>query len=212
MTVKKILIADDHPMARLGLVALLKSEWPTVEVFEARNGVEVVEAYPTFIPDILILDYRMPKMTGYDAAKEILQTNSTARIILLTMFDSIPIATNFLRIGGKGFLTKGSDAEHIIKAIYELAKGDFYFRSDNEIELLHWFQMGMTKNVPAISFTPRELQVCFKVSKGLINKEIAKELKLSVRTVETYRQQLIEKTNVRNTAELIEYIYKNGIG
>ncbi|MEQ1585774.1 MAG: response regulator transcription factor [Cyclobacteriaceae bacterium] len=209
---KKILIADDHPMARKGLVTLLKGEWPQVEVFEARDGNEVIAAYPTFNPDLLILDYRMPTLTGYEAAKEILQVNSTARIILLTMFDSIPIAMNFLRIGGKGFLSKGSEVEHIIKAINTVAQGDIYFHSDNEEELLHWFQMGMAKNVPAISFTPRELQVCFKVSKGLINKEIAEELKISVRTVETYRQQLIAKTNVRNTAELVEYIYKNGIG
>jgi DNA-binding NarL/FixJ family response regulator len=208
---KKILIADDHPMARKGLVTLLKGEWPQVEVFEARDGDEVVAAYPTFNPELLILDYRMPTMTGYEAAKEILQVNCTARIILLTMFDSIPIAMNFLRIGGKGFLSKGSEVEHIIKAINTVVQGDIYFHSDNEEELLHWFQMGMAKNVPAISFTPRELQVCLKVSKGMSNKEIADELKISVRTVEDYRQELLRKTGAKNTAQLVEYVYENGI-
>ena len=127
------------------------------------------------------------------------------------MFDSIPIAMNFLRIGGKAFITKDSEVDHILKAIYSVMNGDYYFHSSNEAELSHWFQMGMQKNVPAISFAPRELQVCLKVSKGMTNQEICEEVKLSVRTIEGIRLDLLRKTGTKNTAQLIEYVFENGI-
>jgi DNA-binding NarL/FixJ family response regulator len=211
MALNKILIADDHPMARKGLSTLLKSEWNKVEIKEAGNGLEAVELYGTFKPDLTFLDYRMPQLSGFDAAKKILTIDRTARIILLTMFDSIPIAMNFLRIGGKAFISKDSDVEHIIAAIQSVIKGDYYFHSNHEAELLRWFQMGMEKNVPSISFSPRELQVCLKVSKGMTNQKIAEELKLSVRTVEANRQHLLKKTDTKNTAQLVEYVFENGI-
>lgn len=211
MVLTKILIADDHPMARKGLTALFKSEWNQIEIKEASNGLEAVELYTSFKPEITFLDYRMPLLSGFDAAKKILSNEHSARIILLTMFDSIPVAMNFLRIGGKAFITKDSEIEYILKAVHAVMNGDHYFHSNHEAELLHWFQMGMQKNVPTISFSPRELQVCLKVSKGMTNQEIAQELNLSVRTVEANRQDLLQKTKTKNTAQLIEYVFENGI-
>ncbi len=159
MRLNKILIADDHPIARKGLATLIKSEWPHVEIHEAANGLEAVSNYNSVKYDLIILDYQMPLLSGFDAAIRILSIEKSARIILLTMFDSVPIVMNFIRIGGKAFLTKDGEVIHILDAIQMVSKGDYYFHSTNEAELLRWFQMGMEKNVPSISFTARELQI-----------------------------------------------------
>jgi DNA-binding NarL/FixJ family response regulator len=211
MVLNKILIADDHPLARRGLATLIRSEWSDVEIQEASNGAEAVAHYNSTQPDLIILDYQMPQLSGFDAAKKILSVNKSAKIILLTMFDSVPIAMNFLRIGGKAFLTKDAEVNHMLHAIQLVSQGDYYFHSSHEVELLRWFQMGMERNVPSISFTPRELQVCLKVSKGMTNLEIAEDLKLSVRTVEGLRLDLLRKTETKNTAQLIQYVFENGI-
>jgi DNA-binding NarL/FixJ family response regulator len=207
----KLLIVDDHPIARKGIITLIKSEWHQVDIQEASNGEEAMTQFINHKPDLIILDYQMPKVSGFEAAKRILSINKAARIILLTMFDSVPIAMNFLAIGGKAFIAKDSEVVTIIKAIHSVLNGDYYFHSRHEAELLHWVHMGMQKNVTSISFSPRELQVCLKVSKGMTNQEIADELKLSVRTVEANRHDLLKKTGTKNTAQLIEYVFENGI-
>lgn len=211
MAIEKILLADDHPVSRKGLIALLKSEWPRIEVVEAIHGSEAVEKYPTTKPDVTILDYRMPHLNGYETSKEILRKDRSAKILLLTMFDSSPIAMNFLQIGGKGFITKDAHVDQILAAIRAVEKGDHYFHSRYEDEIIEWMQTGMKKRAPVISLSPRELEVCLKLSKGFTAQAIADELTISVRTVETYRRHVMEKTNVKNTAEMIEYIYKNGV-
>jgi len=211
MTPKKILIADDHPVFKMGLSLLLKHEWPDLELLTLKNGLEVLENFEKFNPDLIFMDYRMPLLDGYETSDRILKKNSKSKIVLLTMFDSFPIAINFLRIGGKGFLSKEIDTELIIKAVTSIHLGGYYFHSSHELQILEYIENGMRKNIPKISFSPRELQVCLKISKGLTNREISKELQLGLRTVETYRQNLIEKTGVKNSPELITYIYRNGI-
>lgn len=121
----------------------------------------------------------MPHYSGFDAAKNILAHDWSARIILLIMFDSIPIAMNFLRIGGKAFITKESTVDHFLTAMKAVLNGDYNFHSNHEAELLRWFQMGMQKNVPAISFSPRNCRCAWKF-KGMTNQKIAKELNLSI--------------------------------
>lgn len=157
MLLTKVLLADDHPMAHKGLATLLRSEWSQVEINEANNGLGAVELYTTFKPEITFLDYRMPQLSGFEAAKKILSVERSARIILLTMFDSIPVAMNFLKIGGKAFISKDGEVDDILKAIQAVMNGDYYFYSSHGAELLRWLHMGMQKNVAAISISPREL-------------------------------------------------------
>jgi two-component system, chemotaxis family, chemotaxis protein CheY len=121
------------------------SEWNQAEIIEASNGLEAIDLYNSTKPEIAFLDYRMPHLSGFDAAKKILSIESKARIVLLTMFDSIPIAMNFLRIGGKAFITKESEVEHILLAIKAVMNGDYYFHSSHEAELLHCQRSCLTR-------------------------------------------------------------------
>lgn len=207
----KILIIDDHPLIQKGITLLVKSEWPAINVLTARTFVEGIDTYREQRPDVCLIDYRLNGTSGIDLAKMIFQLDSRARLIMLTMFDSIPVALNFLRLGGKGFLTKDSEVDEIIRCIVAVHKGDFYFHSQHKTDLEKWTKEGFNNSVPQLVFTNRELEVCLKISKGKTTQEIAKELNISTRTVETYRQRLIEKAGVKNAPELIEYVYRNGI-
>lgn len=211
MPVKKILIADDHEMTRKGIERLLKTSYPKIEIIEASNGDEVIAQDHLFKPDITLLDYNMPIMNGYAAAQVLLKGDKNKKIILLTMFDTTAIALNFLKIGGRGFISKGCRNEDIIDSIRVVANGNYYFSSENEKEITEWLHQGCTQRVPKINFSPLELGIIVKLSKGLTSKEIGEELKISPRTVETYRYDLLSKVHVKNSNELIDFIYKNGI-
>lgn len=211
MQPRKVLIADDHPMIRKALSNLLKSEWPTIQVFEASNGFETIELYEDHAPNILLIDFRMPKLNGYEAAERLLRRNKEARIILFTMFDSTAIILNFLKIGGLGFLIKESNQEDILKAVSAVSMGDYYFNSSHEQEILQCIKKGLEQKLPKLKFSHQELQLIMKLSKGLTSKEIGEEMKLSARTVESYRYNLIEKAQVKNSIELIKFMYQNGV-
>lgn len=207
----KILIIDDHPLIHKGMALLLKSEWPSLVMLSAKDSKTGFDLYYQHRPDVCIIDYRLNGDTGLELTKLILQFDSRARLIMFTMFDSIPVALNFLKLGGKGFLAKDSEVDDIILCINAIMRGDFYFHSNHEKYLNLWIKEGFKNAIPKLEFTDRELEICLKISKGLTTYEIANELGISTRTVDTHRQNLIEKAGVKNTPELVEYIYRNGI-
>lgn len=211
MSLKKILIADDHSLSRKGLSLLIKSEWPSVQIVEAANGIEILEHYAKHKPDLLLTDYKMPVMTGFEAAKKILTNDKAAKIILLTMFDTSAIAFNFLKAGGRSFLAKGCLEIDIINSIQAVLLGDYYFSTGHEQEIIEWIKKGMGQKLPKLKFSTLELQIVIKLSKGMTSKEIGVAMGLSSRTVETYRTDLIKKTQVKNSLELVAFAYENGI-
>lgn len=211
MHIKKILIADDHPVFRKGILTILKDEWPTLEIIEAANGLEIIQHYQTHAPDLLLIDYSMPHLNGFQAAEQLLKKNKEIRIILFTMYDTFEIALNFLKIGGRGFIVKGGKNDEIISAVRSVSNGDYYFNSHHEKEIATWIKGGKKLDVPAIRFTPHELEIIIKLSRGMTCQEIGESMQLSSRTIEAYRSELIRKAGVKNSLELISFVYQNGI-
>lgn len=205
------MIVDDHPAIIKGLTFALSGEWPGCELRSFRSGALAVNAYLPLQPDIVLLDYQMPDVNGYQTAIELLRIDPEAKIILFTFLDSLPVAANFLAIGGKGFVTKDADLDTLFKAITTVQNGDHYFHSQHDTELGGMLRHGINSNLPKIQFSQRELEVCLKLSKGLSAKNIAQELNLSTRTIESYKESMITKAGVKNTVELIDFIYRNGI-
>ncbi|HCR53600.1 MAG TPA: hypothetical protein DIW27_04230, partial [Cytophagales bacterium] len=203
---KKILLVEDHPATRMGLISFITSEWPESKIHEFDRGDKAVKHYSEIEPDLVLTDYQMPGMNGLEFSRQILRIDKNAKIILFTFYDTFPIAANFLHAGGRGFVAKDGNVEIIVEAINSVLSGHYYFHSNHEIELTKILNEGLSKNIPALNFTTRELQVALKISKGLTTRDIAGLLGISPRTVETHRQNLLEKTNAKNTAELIEYI------
>lgn len=153
----------------------------------------------------------MPGVNGYQTAQELLRIDPSAKILLFTYLDSLAVAANFLAIGGKGFMTKDADLDTLFKAITTIIQGQHYFHSSHDTQLIEMLHQGIRNNLPKIQFSQRELEICLKLSKGNTAKMIADDLGLSVRTVESYKDSLISKTKVKNTVELIDFIYRNGI-
>ncbi len=211
MLLKKILIADDHAILRNSVLLLLKNHFPDTEFIEAVNGKEAVDLYNVHKPDVMLVDYNMPILNGYEVAELLLKKNKNIKIIMLTMFDTLPVVLNFLKIGGKGFLSKNCLIEEIGESVMTVSKGNYYFCTEFEREAFRWIKNRFIVKVPKIRFTPLELSLLFKMSRGKTSKEISGELNLSFRTVETYRYDLIKKAKVNNTAELIDYLHKNGV-
>lgn len=211
MALNKILIADDHPVFRKGILTILKDEWPTLEVVEAAHGLEIIQHYQTHQPDLLLIDYSMPHLNGFLAAEHLLKKNKDIRIILFTMYDTFEIALNFLKIGGRGFIVKGGENAEVISAIRAVSSGDYYFNTHHEKEIVTWLEGGKEQDVPAIRFTPNELEIIIKLSRGMTCHEIGESMQLSSRTVEAYRSDLILKVGVKNSLELISFVYQNGI-
>lgn len=211
MPLHKILIADDHAMTRKGIELLIKASFPQCQVVEASNGKEAISKYVELRPDIVLMDYTMPELNGYDTSQFLLKTHRHVRIILLTMFDTLPIGLNFIKMGGKGYIWKGGPPDHIVEGIRVVANGDYYFSSAFEHEITEWIRKGISQKIPTIKFAPLELCILGKVSQGKTNKEIGEELKLSKRTVEAYRYDLVRKIGVKNTFELMNFCFKNGI-
>lgn len=211
MHFQKILIADDHPVFRKGILTIVKDEWPTLEIVEAANGLELIQHYQTHQPDLLLIDYSMPTLNGLMAAEQLLKKDKSIRIILFTMYDTLEIALNFLKIGGRGFIVKGGDNDEVINAIRSVSNGDYYFNSRYQREILKWLEAGNEQNISAIRFAHKELEIILKLSRGMTCKEIGESMHLSARTIESYRSDLMRKTDTKNTAELISYIYRQGI-
>jgi two-component system response regulator NreC len=211
MSIKNILVADDHPIARQGLLTLIKHEWSEIDVIEASNGLEAIHQYAHHSPDVLLIDYRMPELSGYEVAEQLLKNNKEVKIILLTIYDSAVIALNFLKIGGKGFLHKGCATNEIIEAIRSVLIGDYYFHSNHEKEIIEQLEQQFSMTLPKIKFTARDLEIVLKISRGMTSKEIGESMQLSTRSVETYRYDLIRKTQVNNSMQLIDFIYRIGI-
>lgn len=198
-----ILIADDHPLFRKGLIRMIRQLGYQSDILEAKHGEEVLSLRCEHDIDLYILDYSMPLMNGYDASKIILRTKPRAKIIIMSMYDDVHLLTNFQDAGIKGFINKNSEPEQVQQALIDILSGrEHYPTVDRKSNI---------SNTPPIQFTPRELELIQLLAKGHTTRDISKILNLTPKTVETYRCRLLEKVNVKNTSELLSFVYRIGV-
>lgn len=195
----------------MGLRSYIKVVQPDWKILEAANGKEAISIADEHSIDVIVLDYQLPQMDGLEVTRYILRRKKHLPILLYTFLDSLVVAKHFLRIGGRGFVTKGAEMELFMKGIESLLKGDYFFHSGYEVELIRDLMDGLREKLPKIKFSERELQIGIKLSKGFTAKTTAEKLNLSVRTVEIYRASLLKKTQTKNAAELVGFIYEHGI-
>jgi DNA-binding NarL/FixJ family response regulator len=205
------LLADDHAVVRSGLRTMLEKSFEAVEITEAANGVEALEVVHQHKINIAFLDFSMPVMDGFEAAQLILKENKDIRIILLTLYDDIPVILNFFKIGARGFLTKTAREKEIKECVDAALRNDYYYHTRFESSIAQWLGTRIEWNIPSIQFSKREMEIVLKIAKGFTNVEIGQQLEISPRTIESTRAQLLKKAMVKNTAELIEFVFNNGI-
>lgn len=205
----KIYLVDDHALFREGIKFLLSKCSMVAGIYEAGNGLELLEGVATVKPDIILMDIEMPVMNGIDATRRVLKILPECKIIALSMYADECFYKDMIDAGAKGFLLKNSRFEDVKKAIEEVSEGNSFFSP----EILNSILKNLNKPVHQSSsseLTKREIEVLFHICQGLQNQEIAELLFLSKRTVDKHRQNILLKTSSRNTAELVVYAIKHG--
>jgi DNA-binding NarL/FixJ family response regulator len=213
LSVLRILIADDHEVARKGIRSLLENH-PGWEICgEARDGREAVIGAGKLKPDVLLLDIGMPNLNGLDAARQILATTPDARILILTIHDSEQVVREVLAAGARGFLLKSDAGRDLLAAVEALQHGRTFFTSKVAQMMLDGYLRPHTENETPNQciLTPREREVIQLVAEGKTTKEIATTLSLSVKTAETHRTNLMRKLDLHSVADLTLYAVRNGI-
>ncbi len=206
----KVFIVDDHNLFREGLSFLLSRDNEIAEIYEAKNGRELLDNLINTKPDIILMDIEMPLMNGIDATREALKIYPESKIIALSMHANENYYSEMIDAGAKGFLLKNSKFEDVKKAITDVNNGNNFFSSDILTAIIK--NLNKKKNPKKeVVLTDREIEILYNICKGFSNNEIGEILNISKRTVDKHRENLLLKTESRNTAGLVIYAIKNKI-
>ena len=211
MTVK-ILLVDDHPMIRHGLLTLLKNVAGFQVVGEANDGLEALRELDLKKPDILVIDLMMPNLNGLDVLPKVKKLSPATRAIIFSMQSADLYVMEAFRAGAMGYVLKDTGPVEIVAAIQAVIKGDRYV-SDRIAAILRSAVFTGSERPLQLHeiLSPREREVLQMTAEGKSSAEIGKALMISPRTVETHRANLMKKLDVRNQAELIRYVIRREI-
>ena len=205
-----LLIADDHSIVRRGLRQIL-DETPDLKVGgEATNGREVMEKIRARSWDALVLDLAMPGSNGLDVLKQVKEHSPSLPVLILSMHEQDQYAGRALKAGASGYLPKESAPEELVNAIRRICAGGKYLTVEQVLKL-GCLAQNAEERLPHESLSDREFQVLRHIASGKAVSQIGVEMKLSVKTVSTYRMRLLEKMRLKNNAKLTHYGVKNGL-
>jgi DNA-binding NarL/FixJ family response regulator len=209
----KVLIADDHKIVREGLRALIEKHETMEVVAEAENGLEAVRLVRKLQPDVVIMDLGMPEMNGIEATREVTAHNPKIKVIALSMHSDKRFVLQMIKAGASGYLLKDSAFEELITAIKTVASNKSYLSPKiTDVVIKDYLQTLSKGDVSAFSvLTVREREVLQLLAEGRSTKEIAGSLNVSVKTVESHRQQVMDKLNIHSVAELTKYAIREGL-
>jgi DNA-binding NarL/FixJ family response regulator len=215
----RILIADDHELARRGIRSLLEGHIGWEVCGEARDGREAVELANGTKPDVILLDIGMPNLNGLEAARQILAASPDVAILILTMQDSDQVVREVLRAGARGFLLKSDAGKDLVAAVEALQlQRTFFTTRVSQMVLEGFLDRDKLPNGHHAKrddsddvLTGREREVIQLLAEGKTSKEVAVTLNLSVKTAETHRTNLMRKLDLHSVADLTRYAVRNGI-
>ena len=218
MTNKKnirIVIADDHQLIIDGIKSMLEKEAVDV-VGEARDGKELLEKIELLKPDIVLLDINMPSMDGVEATRRINALFNQVRVLILSTYDDIRLIKEILKLGAQGYVLKTAPRSDLIDAIYTLRDGGTFFSKEISDKVMQSLMKDSIQNdgttpLPPVALTKREREILKYIAMEYSGPEIAKELHISVNTVETHRKNLFRKTKSKGTVGLVKYAMKHDI-
>jgi DNA-binding NarL/FixJ family response regulator len=209
-----IVVADDHPFFREGLIKVLEFDKRFIVLEEAKNGEELISKVKYLKPDLAIADVTMPIKNGIEATKEIKDMGMATEIIALSMHNDEKLILQMLQAGAMGFLEKNISKEELYRAIETVIEDRrVYFPESTSRKMFQLIQQSTLKpfGISSIEFTSSEIEIIQWVCKDLSNKEIGEQLNISSRTVEGKRDRIMKKMNVRSVAGLVAFAYSNGI-
>jgi len=209
----KIFIADDHKIVREGLRTLLEKQ-PNMEVVgEAGNGRKTVQLVQELLPEVIVMDISMPDLNGIETTRQIIAKTPSIKVIALSMHSDKRFVVEMLKAGASGYLLKDSASEELIRAVQTVAVNRTYLSPKiADVVIKDYIRLSPKAQFSVFSLlTPRERQVLQLLSEGKTTKGIGSDLQVSVKTVETYRQQIMDKLNIHSIAELTKYAIREGL-
>ena len=208
----RVLVADDHTLVRESLVNLLQTATDVQVVAQASDGLETIEKALATRPDIVITDISMPHLNGIEVVRRLREALPNARVLVLTMHQEDEYVLQAVRAGAAGYLVKDSAAEELLAAVRSLHAGQGYFGPQASKALAEQMQHPERQvDDPYGRLTAREREVFHLIVEGMTTKEIARRLDISVKTAENHRARVLDKLDVRNTAELVRYALRRGL-
>jgi DNA-binding NarL/FixJ family response regulator len=205
-----VLIADDHAILRKGLIEILNESFPSLNYFEASNGIEALQISRKENLDFIMLDISMPGRNGLDTLKQIRSDGNKTPVLILSVQPEDQYAIRVLKAGANGFLNKDSAPEELLNAVRQVLKGKKYISANIAEKLAQTISMPFDRPLHE-SLSDRELQVMQLIASGKTVSEIAKEITLTVNTISTYRARILDKLQLNNNAELTRYALDNNL-
>jgi DNA-binding NarL/FixJ family response regulator len=212
----KVAIADDHKIFRSGVINTLTPYGNIDVIFEAEDGVQLLQMMKAQQPDVILMDLKMPNMDGIEATKKVREQHANIRIIVLTMYEDDNFIVHLIESGANAYLLKNAEPGEIYEAICTTHEKGFYFNENVNLALL---KKVMHKNKQQfkptfrneVQLTDREMEVLRLICNEYTTQQISKEIFLSPRTVEGLRQKLLEKTGAKNIVGLVMHAFRNGL-
>jgi DNA-binding NarL/FixJ family response regulator len=203
----KIFVVDDHPIVRQGLGLLINREADMIVCGAAEEAQSALRAIPTLQPDVMVVDISLTGPDGLELVKTIRTRDANLPILVLSMHDESIYAERALRAGANGYIMKQEATEKVLVAIRRILRGDVYLSDRVSSKMLQQYVRGSTtaRESPVADLSDRELEVFRLVGEGHGTRQIAEELHLSVKTVETYQAHIKEKLSLRNARELVQH-------
>jgi len=206
----RVLIVDDHRISRLGLNAILKTLPCVGEIEEATNGREAIGAVQRFTPDFVFMDIKMPLMDGIEATRLIAKQYPNVHVIALSVYDEARYLNEMFTSGAKGYLLKNTEPDEIMAALTAVAEGKLYYsKAVSDVLLQSVHPSNAAKG--ALHLSEREKWILYYLWQGFSSKEMARELFVSIQTVNMERGKLLAKTKSKNAVQLLKYALDAGI-
>jgi two-component system response regulator NreC len=207
----RVVLADDHAVLRAGLRALLNAE-PDIEVVgEAQDGAAAVDAARAVQPDVIVMDIQMPRMSGLEATRAIRASGLKSKVLILTMHAESQYLLPLLEAGGSGYVLKAGADTELIEAIRTVHRGEVFLYPAATKLLVDGYLDRSRDEEPHDGLTEREREVLKLVAEGYSGTEIAEQLVISPKTVDTYRERIMQKLGLRHRYELVRYALRKGM-
>ena len=208
----RILLADDHKIMRDGLRSLLEKQSDMEVVAEAENGRTTVQLAQKLLPDVVIMDIAMPDLNGIEATRQIIASAPSVKVLALSMHSNRAFVTGMLSAGASGYLLKDSAFEELARAIRVIVMNQTYLGLGITEAVVKDYVRHLSATGPSVPhLSPKEREVLQLLAEGMTTKQIASRLYVSVKTIETHRQKIMEKLDIHSIAKLTKYAIREGL-
>lgn len=210
----KIILVDDHILVRQGMSALLRGE-PSLEIAgEARNGLEAIDLCEKVKPDLVLMDIHMPVMNGVECTRILRKTSPETKVLAASLHNNTSYLMDMMSAGAHGYVLKNAGKEELLLAICKVSNGSYYISPELSLTVLEDYKSSFdykSSSDVIVPLSEGEREILTLIAEGLTNTQMAQKLFISIRTVESRRKKLLDKTGTTNAATLIKFALKNNM-